>query len=347
VRSPQPKPDKRQCAIRPALEQVNLGLFYSQGRGGLPKDDREAARLFELSADREDAHAQVHLGLFYSEGRGGLPKDDREAARLYKLAADKGNALGQHNLGSFYRYGRGGLPKDDQEAARLFKPAADQGNAWAKAQLASFEAARLYKLVADQGSPWVQRQAEEFFPPLGKLVWCPHGVFAGQYGNRCGKCVHEQKEIEEKQRRERELLERQQQIERELQERQQRINAAAESLQRDERSRLASSLIPSIEELRSISPQDFDDEIARMFERLGYEVKQTPYVNDHGRDAILVKDGKKFLLECKRYGEGNVSGRRDLQILHSNIIKDRAVAAFFVTTGGLRRTLSNLPMGIR
>jgi restriction system protein len=245
--------------------------------------------------------------------------------------------LGQHNLGSFYRYGRGGLPKDDQEAARLFKPAADQGNAWAKAQLASFEAARLYKLVADQGSPWVQRQAEEFFPPLGKLVWCPHGVFAGQYGNRCGKCVHEQKEIEEKQRRERELLERQQQIERELQERQQRINAAAESLQRDERSRLASSLIPSIEELRSISPQDFEDEIARMFERLGYEVKQTPYVNDHGRDAILVKDGKKFLLECKRYGEGNVSGRRDLQILHSNIIKDRAVAALVVTTGGFTK----------
>jgi TPR repeat protein len=65
-----------------ALGQVNLGLFYSQGRGGLPKDDREAARLFELSADQEDAHAQVHLGLFYSEGRGGLPKDDREAARL-------------------------------------------------------------------------------------------------------------------------------------------------------------------------------------------------------------------------------------------------------------------------
>jgi TPR repeat protein len=28
-----------------------------------------------------------------AQGRGGLPKDDREAARLYKLAADHGNAF--------------------------------------------------------------------------------------------------------------------------------------------------------------------------------------------------------------------------------------------------------------
>jgi len=39
-------------------------------------------------------------------GRGGLPKDDHEAARLYKLAADQGNANGQANLGFFYATGR-------------------------------------------------------------------------------------------------------------------------------------------------------------------------------------------------------------------------------------------------
>jgi hypothetical protein len=31
-----------------------------------------------------------------------LPKDDREAARLYKLAADQGLAYAQFNLGVFY-----------------------------------------------------------------------------------------------------------------------------------------------------------------------------------------------------------------------------------------------------
>jgi TPR repeat protein len=67
--------------------------------------------------------------------KGGLPKDDREAARLYKLAADQGNAAGQAYLGIFYEQGRGGLPEDDREAIRLFKLAANQGNVYAQAGL--------------------------------------------------------------------------------------------------------------------------------------------------------------------------------------------------------------------
>jgi len=71
-----------------------------------------------------------------------------------------------------------------------------------------------------------------------------------------------------------------------------------------------------------------------MFERLGYEVKQTPYTNDGGRDAILTKDGSTFLVECKRYAEGGLSGRPDLQKFHSAIVTDRAKSGFFVTAGG-------------
>ena len=37
--------------------------------------------------------AQYNLGRLYETGRGGLPKDDQEALRLYKLAADQGNAV--------------------------------------------------------------------------------------------------------------------------------------------------------------------------------------------------------------------------------------------------------------
>src|SRR5262249_6805565 len=175
------------------------------------------------------------------------------------------------------------------------------------------------------------------FPCVEKISVLSTGMLAGQYASRCEKCIREQKEIEENQLRERERQERQQRIERERQERQQRIKAAAASLQRDERSRLATTVIPSIKELRSISPQLFEDEIAHMFRRLGYEVKQTPYVNDYGRDAILMKDGKKFLLECKRYGEGGSSGRPDLQKFHSAITTDGAVSGFFVTTGRFTR----------
>jgi hypothetical protein len=85
-----------------------------------------------------------------------------------------------------------------------------------------------------------------------------------------------------------------------------------------------------------------------MFERLGYEVEQTPYRNDHGRDAILTKDGKKFLVECKRYGKDTTVGRPDLQKFHSAITTDGAVSGFFVTsnrfTSDAREFCSNPPI---
>jgi TPR repeat protein len=66
------------------------------------KTQREtAARLYRLSADQGDATAQVNLGIFYANGRGGLSKDEREAARLYRLAADQGNAYAQAALSQF------------------------------------------------------------------------------------------------------------------------------------------------------------------------------------------------------------------------------------------------------
>jgi TPR repeat protein len=72
----------------------------------------------------------------YQDGRGGLAKDDQEAARLYKLAANQGYAQAQNNLGVFYRDGRGGVEKDQREAIRLFQLSAAQGNESAKRNLA-------------------------------------------------------------------------------------------------------------------------------------------------------------------------------------------------------------------
>ena len=78
---------------------------------------------------------QVDLGAYYERGRGSLPKDESEAARLYKLSADQGNAVGEANLGFFYERGRGGLPKDESEAARLYRLSAEQGNENAQSAL--------------------------------------------------------------------------------------------------------------------------------------------------------------------------------------------------------------------
>jgi hypothetical protein len=72
--------------------------LYESGRGGLAKNDQEAARLSKLAADQGYAAAQYNLGRFYEGGSGGLAKNDQEAARLYKLAADQGYAVADHPM---------------------------------------------------------------------------------------------------------------------------------------------------------------------------------------------------------------------------------------------------------
>ena len=46
------------------------------------------------TAPPEHAFGQNRLGDFYATGRGGLPKDDGEAARLFKLSADLNTRAG-------------------------------------------------------------------------------------------------------------------------------------------------------------------------------------------------------------------------------------------------------------
>jgi hypothetical protein len=87
-----------------------------------------------------------------------------------------------------------------------------------------------------------------------------------------------------------------------------------------------------------MSPTEFEDAVARLFLELGYDVKQTPYSNDGGKDAILWKGSKKYVLECKRYDREALTGRRDLQVLIAAMHDEGADGAFFVSTGRFART---------
>lgn len=109
----------------------------------------------------------------------------------------------------------------------------------------------------------------------------------------------------------------------------------AASLMDTEFARLKATATLNIGELRALKSTQFEDEIARMFMRLGYAVTQTPYSNDGGRDAVMTKDGKKYLVECKCHAEGGTAGRPMLQKLHSAMITDKADGGFFITTGSI------------
>jgi restriction endonuclease Mrr len=121
---------------------------------------------------------------------------------------------------------------------------------------------------------------------------CLHGSRLG----RCKKCVEEEKQ--------RELAK---------WEEQNRIDFEARELQRSEAERLSRSLIPNLDDLHRLSPQQFENAVAQLFVRLKYDVRQTPHTNDYGRDAILFKNGKKHVCQCKRYGKTNKVGRPELQ----------------------------------
>lgn len=58
-------------------------------------------------AEKGEAAFQAYFGYLYSQGAGGLAKNDSEAFKWYKKAADQGYAPAQYNLGILYDEGRG------------------------------------------------------------------------------------------------------------------------------------------------------------------------------------------------------------------------------------------------
>lgn len=61
---------------------------------------------------------------------------------------------------------------------------------------------------------------------------------------------------------------------------------------------------------------DFEHFTAELLKKLGYEgVKVTPSSGDQGVDVIAVKDGKKYAIQCKRYGQK--LGNKPVQEVHA------------------------------
>ena len=159
--------------------QVTVGLLYSQGKGGLTKNDVEAARLFRLAADQGNAYAQSNLGQMYGIGIG-VKQDYSEAIKWFRLAAAQGHADAQLRLGLSYDLGRG-VTQDYAEAVKWFRLAAAQGHADAQLMLGYTyntgkgvtqdyaEAMKWYRLAVAQGNAYGQNS-------LGYMYYKGQGV---------------------------------------------------------------------------------------------------------------------------------------------------------------------------
>ena len=83
-----------------------LGFLTERGLG-VPQDDVEAVRLYRIGAEGGEAFAQRNMGVMFTEGRGGLEKNPEEAFKYYKQAADQNYAPSYLNLAMSFKNGLG------------------------------------------------------------------------------------------------------------------------------------------------------------------------------------------------------------------------------------------------
>ncbi len=119
---------------------------------------------------------------------------------------------------------------------------------------------------------------------------------------------------------------------RQLEEDQERQRQEAERQQSYEQFR-AQVRLP--EYLKQMDPREFELLVCKVYARLGYAVRPTPYTGDGGVDGILEKDGVRYVLQCKRL-KGSV-GRPVLQQLYGAMGDHSATRAVVVTTGNVSR----------
>ena len=89
-----------------------LGICYSNGTYGYPKDFKKAYQSFQQGSMHGHHPSTTGLGYCYFYGLG-VERDYKEAVRLYGVAASKGNVFAAYNLGTLYKSGKI-LPKNLQ-----------------------------------------------------------------------------------------------------------------------------------------------------------------------------------------------------------------------------------------
>jgi TPR repeat protein len=147
---------------------------FQDGWNAYEKTDYKTARELWLPlAEQGELRAQFFLGFMHDMGFG-VPEDDKEAFKWYQLAAEQGDSRAQLFMGYMHDFGHGVL-EDDQEAFKYFLPAAEQGykkaivSIYNLAQKNLPEALKVLKTDAESGDSKAQYA-------LGKMYEFGRGV---------------------------------------------------------------------------------------------------------------------------------------------------------------------------
>jgi HJR/Mrr/RecB family endonuclease len=86
----------------------------------------------------------------------------------------------------------------------------------------------------------------------------------------------------------------------------------------------------------SINPRIFEETVAELLSRMGYDVVLTPRSGDKGRDVIAALATPTapvlMLVECKRYARDRKVGPEPISRVWSRLFDDKANMAMVVTT---------------
>lgn len=95
------------------LEQMkNAAVFYAAGLKKEQEKDLEGAKSnYQIAAYYGSVRALTNLGVFYTQGVGGLPQAPEKAHRYFKEAAGLGHMRAMENLALQYKKGEGVVQK--------------------------------------------------------------------------------------------------------------------------------------------------------------------------------------------------------------------------------------------
>jgi len=99
----------------------------------------------------------------------------------------------------------------------------------------------------------------------------------------------------------------------------------------EERQRAYLQKVQRLSELHEMDPHQFEVFVGSVFRELGYEVSATPVTGDQGVDLFVKKDGRRSIVQVKRYA-GTV-GQPVVRDLYGAMLHHMADSAFLVTTG--------------
>ncbi|MCX6796547.1 MAG: restriction endonuclease, partial [Candidatus Falkowbacteria bacterium] len=83
---------------------------------------------------------------------------------------------------------------------------------------------------------------------------------------------------------------------------------------------------------KGMPPERFEKEVADIFTRLGYKTEHVGGGNDKGIDVKAWKNGELYIIQCKRYKEGDPVRPKAVRELNGAVNRDQAKKGFLITS---------------